>query len=328
MKHLFFTLLSLAIFLPGAFSQAPGSAELALNETKDEIRITLGGKPVLEYVKTEKPVPEGIDEVYKRSGYIHPVYSPLGQEVTGDFPLDHAHQHALFFAWTRTKYAGKQVDFWNQAKQQGRIEHRGVKAIKRQDDHVSFSVVHAFVTDQGDKEVDVLHETWTVTVHQTPTDYFLFDIESVQTCASDKPLLLEKYRYGGMALRGSGQWLKEKEDTTTQPGDLIFLTSEGKNRIDGNHTRPNWVAMSGKLDGQETSIAIFGSPNNFRAPQSVRIHPNKPYFCFAPMVTEAFEIAPGEKYISRYRYLVRSAAADPSVIEQHWLTYADRDERK
>lgn len=53
---------------------------------------------MLEYVKTEKPAPDGIEPHFRRGGYIHPVFTPTGQELTGDFPPDHAHQHALFFA--------------------------------------------------------------------------------------------------------------------------------------------------------------------------------------------------------------------------------------
>jgi len=302
------------------------AGELELTETDDVIRVTLRGKPVLEYVKTEKPLPEGIEPHFRRSGYIHPVYTPTGQELTGDFPADHAHQHALFFAWTKSGFNGQKVDFWNQAKDLGRVEFREVVGLKREERKVSFSVKHAFKVKMksktGDKWVDALHEIWTVTVHQTPEDHFLFDVVSVQECASDKPLNLAEYHYGGMAIRGNYQWLKEKDDHSIKPGDAVYLTSEGKDRWDGNHTRPNWVAFSGKIDGQVVSAAVFCSPKNFRAPQPVRIHPNKPYFCFAPMVDGAFQIKPGKKYVSRYRYLVTSAAADANKIEQHWKKYA------
>ncbi len=298
--------------------------DLLLTETDDVIRVTLGDKPVLEYVKTEKPVPDGIELHYRRSGYIHPVYTPTGQEMTGDFPADHAHQHALFFAWTKAGYDGKKVDFWNQAADLGRIEFRKVVNLKREKKQVSFSVKHAFTVKSGDKTIDVLHEIWTVTVHQTPEDHFLFDIESVQQCASDKPLNLPQYRYGGMAFRGNIQWLKEKEDHSINPGDVVYLTSEGKDRWEGNHTRPTWVAFSGKIDGQDVSAAIFGSPKNFRAPQSVRIHPNKPYFCFAPMVDGPFKIEPGKEYTSKYRYLITSKAADVKLIEKQWSEYSTK----
>ena len=297
-------------------------SELELTETSDQLRITLRGKTVLEYVKTEKPVPEGIEPHFRRSGYIHPVFTPTGQEITGDFPADHAHQHAIFFAWTKAGFDGKKVDFWNQAKGLGHIEFREVVDLKREEEQVSFSVKHAFTVGEGDVRVDVLHEVWTVTVHETPDEHFLFDIESVQECATDKPLNLPQYRYGGMAFRGNMQWYKEKEDHSIHPGDVVYLTSEGKDRWEGNHTRPNWVAFSGKIDGQDVSAAIFCSPTNFRAPQSVRIHPNKPYFCFAPMVDGPFKIEPGQSYVSRYRYLVTSETTNADQVENHWNAYA------
>lgn len=304
-----------------AFSPIVAGGDLELTETDDVIRVTLRGKPVLEYVKTEKPVPEGIGPQFRRSGYIHPVYAPTGQEVTGDFPADHAHQHALFLAWTQAEFDGKKVDFWNQDKNLGRIEFREVVGLKREERQVSFSVRHAFSVGKGDASVDALHEIWNVTVHHTPEDHFLFDIESVQECATSKPLTLPKYHYGGMAFRGNAEWLKEQGDKSIDPGDLRFLTSEGKDRWSGNHSRADWVAFSGKIGEQEVTAAVLCSPGNFRAPQHVRIHPDKPYFCFAPMVEGAFKITPGEKYISRYRYLVTSAGLDAEEIGKRWQEY-------
>ena len=70
------------------------------------------------------------------------------------------------------------------------------------------------------------------------------------------------------------------------------------------------------------SAAVICSPKNFRAPQHVRIHPNKPYFCFAPMVEGPFQIAPGKKYVSRYRYLVTSKVANSNQINEQWRRYA------
>ncbi len=301
--------------------RASAKPELKLTETDEIIRVTLRGKPVLEYVKREKPVPEGMAKHFRRSGYIHPVYSPGGQEVSGDFPRDHPHQHALFFAWTKSKFDGKKVEFWNQAKQLGKIEHREVLGLKREEDRVSFRVKHAFVVGAGKALTDVLHETWTISVHRTPDKYFLFDLVSVQTCATEKPLILEKYHYGGMAFRGPAAWLEKKSGNL--PGGFRFLTGEGKDRVAGNHTRPNWVALGGKLDGQDATVAVFGHPRNFRAPQHIRLHPDKPYFCFAPMVAGEFSIEPGDKYVSRYRYLVTSAPIDADETERHWRKYAE-----
>lgn len=301
-------------------------SDLTLTETDDTIRITQRGRPVLQYIKKARPVPEGIEQQFSRSGYIHPVYTPTGQELTGDYPADHAHQHAMFFAWTKAGYDGRKVDFWNQAKDLGRIEFREVVDLKRELQEVSFSVKHVFKVKVNEKPdeawIDVLEEVWTITVHQTPDDHFLFDVVSVQQCVADKPLNLAKYHYGGMAIRGNYQWLKEKGDHSVNSGDVQYVTSDGKDRWEGNHTRPNWVAFSGRIDGQDVSAAVICSPKNFRAPQHVRIHPNKPYFCFAPMVEGPFQIAPGKKYVSRYRYLVTSKVANSNQINEQWRRYA------
>ncbi len=325
MKHILLTLL-----LTSVVSLSAHAGDLKLTETPDVIRVTLRDRPVLEYVKTEKPVPEGIEEHFRRSGYIHPVYTPTGQELTGDFPADHAHQHALFLAWTKAGFDGRKVDFWNQAKDLGRIEFRDVLDLKRDKRKVSFSVKHAFMvkekTKAGEKWIDALHEVWTVTVHQTSGDHFLFDVVSAQECVTDKPLSLPEYHYGGMAIRGNYQWLKDKEDHSIEPGDLVYLTSEGKDRWEGNHTRANWVAFSGRIDGQDASAAVFCSPRNFRAPQHVRIHPNKPYFCWAPMVEGPFKIVPGKKFVSSYRYLVTSKPLDIAVIRKQWDAYSGGNE--
>ncbi|MGC6458286.1 MAG: PmoA family protein [Akkermansiaceae bacterium] len=291
---------------------------LSLIENDEIIRVSLDEKPVLEYLKKEKPVPAGMKKAYRRSGYLHPVFSPGGQEVSGDFPEDHPHQHGLFFAWTRAKFDDKQVDFWNLAKETGRVEFRRVEGKEIGEKHLSFSVKHAFVARKGHERRDVIHENWTVTVHETTGDHFLFDLSSEQECVAGKPLILPKYKYGGMAFRGNAQWLITKEGGKT----VNFLTSEGKDRVKGNHSRPNWVAMTGKIDEQDTTIIVMGHSKNFRAPQPVRLHPEKPYFCFAPMVAGEFKIEPGKKYLSRYRYLVTSSKPDLKMIEKAWQDYA------
>ena len=213
MKPPQFLVLSLACALCACLQPVFGG-DLKLTETADTLRISQRDKTVLEYVKTARPVPEGIEKHFSRSGYIHPIYTPTGQELTGDYPEDHAHQHALYFAWVKSKFDGKNVDFWNQAKDLGKIEFREVQKLNREKQNVSFSVTHAFMVKQGDKWIDAIHEVWTVTVHQTPEDHFLFDIVSVQNCVSEKPLGLSEYHYGGMAIRGNYQWLKEKRKIT------------------------------------------------------------------------------------------------------------------
>ena len=69
-------------------------------------------------------------------------------------------------------------------------------------------------------------------------------------------------------------------------------------------------------------VTVLDHPGNFRFPQPVRLHPNKPYFCFAPMVLGEFEISPGHPYTSRYRLYVHDGPPDAADIERLWNDYA------
>jgi hypothetical protein len=146
-------------------------------------------------------------------------------------------------------------------------------------------------------------------------DGFLFDVQSTQHCAGDSPLMVNHYHYGGMAIRGRPEWLNAEAAN--------FLTSEGKTRANGNHSRPDWVTMSGQLDGHPYGVTMFADPGNFRAPQPVRLHPSKPYFVFAPLVLGEFQIRPGTPYESRFRFHVRQGDPDAELTRQLWRDIAD-----
>jgi hypothetical protein len=144
---------------------------------------------------------------------------------------------------------------------------------------------------------------------------------------------MNQYHYGGFGLRGSREWFDPQVRGTNPPepsrgGRSDFLTSEGKTRRNGNHTRPRWVDLSGEVDGSLAGVAVLDHPGNFRFPQPVRLHPNKPYFCFAPMVEGAFAIAPGQPYRSRYRLITHDGSPDPVLIDRLWHDYAEPPEVK
>ena len=58
----------------------------------------------------------------------------------------------------------------------------------------------------------ILKETWKITVPGKELPYHQFDLTSIQSCATEDPLIIQKYHYGGMAIRGNDQWLKLDED--------------------------------------------------------------------------------------------------------------------
>lgn len=288
--------------------------ELRISEAAIEVW-SAQEKLVLRYHKKESAVPDGVPDVYRRSGYIHPLMTPDGREVSGDFSPDHLHQHGVFMAWTSGRYKGKKIDFWNQKKVEGRVAHRRVLFRSEKDGLVSFTVELSHF-DQREAGKEILREIWTVVVRSGKADqYYVIDIESRQSLVGEEPLKLEEYHYGGMALRANRAWLGKDA--------CQFLTSEGRTRGDGNHTRPNWVEVSGEIEGKPAAVVVMGHPENFRAPQPVRIHPEMPYFCFSPMVVGEFSIGPGKEYLSRYRFLVSGTELEKEWIESRWKAYAE-----
>ncbi len=301
---------------------AQGKPVVTCRDDGKHLLLEVRGKPVLRYNHAAVESPPGLPEYYRRSGYIHPLFSPAGQVITGDFAPDHAHQHGLFFAWVNSTFEGRNIDFWNQKKQGGNVEHVAIDGTIDGPIFAQFQVTlrHSDTTSP-EGPVPVLDETWTVRAYSV-ADHFLFDVKSEQRCAGETPLTINQYHYGGMAMRGNSAWLGGAPNA----GASDFLTSEGKGRATGNHTRPDWVELFGKLDGTFCGVAVMGHPGNFRYPQPVRLHPNKPYFCFIPAVTGPFAIEPDRPYVSRFRYVVHTGRPDAEANRRVWRDYAEPPE--
>jgi hypothetical protein len=293
------------------------AAETRVKAVSDErvLRVTSGTRMFDFRLKRELPEP-GIKEAFKRAGYMHPVYSPAGRIVTDDYPSDHYHQHGIMFAWTKTEFEGRHPDFWNMGSGTGSVEFDGIGNSWSGPVHAGFTARLRYVDLSAPKPVNVLNEVWLVrayAIREQP--YTMFDIISTQQTAGNSPLLLPDYRYGGIAVRGHRNWRK-KENVT-------FLTSERKDRIAGDDTRARWCAIGGDVDGVVAGIAAFGHPDNFRAPQPVRIHPDDPYFNFSPSKLGDWRIDPGKPYVSRYRFVAFDGPADPAELDRLWNDYAN-----
>lgn len=290
------------------------AAAVQCQDLGKKLLITVGDKPVLYYNHATVLPPNPDEPYYARSGYIHPLVAPDGTTVTDDFAPDHVHQHGVMFAWTNTTFEGRDINFWDQKNQTAKIEHIAVESIQSGPVFGGFTATlrHSDLT-APDGPKPVLDETWTVRVYNLGRE-FLFDIQSTQSCASASPLVINKYHYGGMAIRGRRDWLK--------PGQGDFLTSEGKTRAEGNHSRPHWVDIHGLVDGNRYGVTVYSHPSNFRSPQPVRLHPSKPYFVFAPLVLGPFRIEPGKPLVSKYRYSVHTGQLSTANAERVWQDYS------
>ncbi len=287
-------------------------------EDQGRVRFSLGEQPVVEYHVWLSRLPrKNIDLIYKRGGYLHPVHTPGGRVVTDDYPANHIHHHGIWAAWTKTVFQGRTPDFWNMGAGTGTVK---VEALDQTWDgpvHGGLRARHRYVDLTASEPITALNEQWELRVYRVPsTDrpYHIFDLKLTQTAAMDSALGLPQYRYGGVGFRGHWDW-NGAENTD-------FLTSEGKDRSNGHATRARWCHIGGKIDGEPAGIAMLDHPDNFEAPQPMRIHPSEPFFNYAPSQAGDWSIEPGEPYVARYRFVVYDGLPDAADLDRLWNDYA------
>lgn len=302
---------------PSLLPDSPPTVEI--RDSADTISIFHGASLILSYNKRAPEVPPGIDPVFKRSGFLHPVATPSGRVVTGLYPADHAHQCGIFSGWVSTLYDGRPIDFWNLADGTGRVVHEGVRGVFSNGFEVD--LLHRAL---GDSEVDVLRERWRISLIEADSEYYCFDLETTQTALTDNPLLVNQYHYGGMAYRGPAAWLIE--NTENSPLAVPKMHNHaGANRRVGNHQPAKWVTVSGTLGGEQVSITVLGHQDNFRAPQPARLHPTKPYFVFSPCVAGEFVIDLDRPLNGAYRYFVSDRELSETWLEERWQTWCSAE---
>jgi hypothetical protein len=315
-----------SFFVPAVHAQSLLCGSLELIESDATVTITQSGRTVLTWNKIAPALPAGMNPLYARSAFLHPVASPQQRVVTDVYPADHAHQSGIFSAWVRTTWQDREIDFWNLAGGTGRVDHERVVRTFSGDGTIGFECdsVHRAMQEPI---VDILRDRWTITVTETEGGHHAFEVVSTQTALTDHPLLIKKYHYGGMAFRGSVRWLADRDSDVRKDDSATlatirepnrFLNDLGSDRIKGNHEPSRWVSFTGHVDGQPVTLTVLSHRDNFRAPQPARIHPTKPYFVFSPCVESEFIIDHDHPLTNRYRFLITDAEPDSAWINEQW----------
>ena len=281
------------------------------------ITFTSDGGEVFSYYHSEHELPEDLDDSFSRGGYLHPVRSPGGVQVTDRFSEGHPHQLGIFSAWTSTEFEGRTPDFWNLPDETGTVEVDSLDEVWEGPVFGGFRSRHGFVDLRGPEPERALNEQWEVYAYPPTGDdsFFIFDLTVTQSANTGKPLLLPEYFYGGVAIRGHDEWYYNPENVT-------FLTSGGHDREASNEERVRWVHMGGEVDGEVAGISQFGHPGNPRHPQPVRVHPDDPYFVYTPMQLGDMSIEPGSPWTMRYRYITYDGEPSADDLNRIWNDYA------
>lgn len=287
-------------------------------------RFSRGKQPILHYQADLSYPPAGVDHIFARSGYIHPLWSPSGSVLTRIQPPDHYHHYGLWGPWTDTRINGRQVDFWNLSKGEGTVRFAQLQHIVEGPVWATLSVLQEHV-DFGAKGADqvALNELLEMRVWNADPagQYWLLDYTSTFTCPLDSGIFLAAYRYGGgLGFRAPEAWTRQ---------NASVLTSEGHTRSTADGTKARWCILAGPLESGSGGLLIMDHPSNRAHPQPMRVWPEDAnegrgdvFFEFCPIRQDSWPIKKNTLYAQRYRILVFEGSLNTEAAERYWRDFA------
>jgi hypothetical protein len=294
--------------------------------SSEKIELKKGQTRVLDYQLALHYPPTGIDTMYKRNGFIHPMYSPSGNILTRIDAPDHYHHVGIWNPWTKVKIRDHVTDFWNLYSHQGTVKFAGINSTTHGPVYGGFNVRQEHIDFQGTNHNEVtLNEVWDVRAWNaepiTGEKAWLVDLTSFLTVAGDSDIILEAYRYGGgIGYRATDEWNKDNSWVNT---------SEGKTRANADGTDARWTDVGGLFKDKGTSgIVFFSHPANREHPEPMRVWPENQnvhgdvYFEFCPIRYKEWVLNPGKVYRQKYRMLVYDGKIDKAVAERVWIDFA------
>lgn len=290
---------------------------ITLQDEQGSLTIRNRSRPVLQYHHATVYPPAGVDSAFRRSGFIHPAWSPQGKVLTGIHPKDHYHHFGIWNPWTDTEFEGKTVDFWNIGKKTGTV--RFVDFISRTQGAVwgGFRALQAHVVS-GDKEKTALREVWDIRAYQGE-GMQTWDFVSVLNCAGESPVTLRHYRYGGgFGFRGHPDWNNENS---------AIVTSAGKTRRNADSTYMRWFKVTGTSREGKAGMLVLVAPDNFNFPQPIRVWPEKDlggqvFINISPTKDRPWTLYYGNEYTQKYRVVVFDEDISAEKAEALWNDYA------
>jgi len=292
------------------------------------LTIHKGDQNFLQYFyKTVYP-PEGIDSAYKRSGFIHPLWSPHGQELTRIQPPDHYHHYGIWNPWTHVRFEGDTIDFWNLNAKQGTVRFAEFASIVNGPVFSEFRALHEHVVfKKNGGEKIALNEIQSIRVYPLPgnKNYFIVDFNIQLNCAGENTVELLEYRYAGLGWRTTGEWDNKNS---------MVLTSEGYTRKDADGSRARWCIVQGEIKNDYAGVEMMSFPTNYNFPEPLRIWPEDQYgrgdmFAnFCPTKNMDWTLKPGKNYVLQYRFLVYNDRMDKDKAENAWQYFSKAPEIK
>lgn len=303
-----------------ALSDAP---QIVLQRDHEDLDFTFNDKPILSYRFATTQVPDGVDPLFQRSGYIHPVTSPAGEVLTRIQPPDHYHHYGIWGPWTKTHRGEREIDFWNLLKGHGTVKFAGFLSQVNGAVYTGFKALQQHMDFGGNGPDEIaINEILDVRAWNVGDKYWLIDYTINLNSPLEDGILFDAYRYGGgVGFRATEKWHKD---------NCTILTSEGKDRKDADGSNARWCRVEGEsaVDEGRSGILFMSHPSNRMHPEPMRVWPldgnggrGDMFFEFCPIRHESWTIEPGRDYVLKYRLLAFDGEVSAEESETHWQAF-------
>jgi hypothetical protein len=217
-------------------------------------------------------------------------------------------------------------DLWNLKYRKGTVRFEKFNEVKEDENKSQFSFRHqhiAFVKEEaGFREVVIMNEDQTLVYHhpQKGQDHYFLDLVIQLKPATDSPVILKEYRYGGLGWRCTEEWTKENS---------VVLTSEGLNKAKADGSLAKWVVVEGALGNEKAGMIWFSHPLNFNHPEPLSIWPENSngrgdmFANFSPTKNKDWRLEPGKTYVLKYRMMVYNGSMmDMVLADRLWKDFS------
>lgn len=295
-----------------------------LKKNTKDLSLLLNGKPILSYRYATTFPPDTVSPLFKRSGFIHPLYSPGGEVLSRIQAPDHYHHYGIWGPWTKTTIDGREVDFWNLYSGQGTVQFAGFLSEDEGTVFSGFAALQQHI-DFGAKGEDqiAMNEILDVRAWNIGDGVWMVDYTTSINSPLKNGIMLDAYRYGGgVGFRATEKWHKD---------NCTVLTSDNKTRKDADGSFAKWCIVEGEsaTSAGRSGILFMSHPSNRMHPEPMRVWPldanagrGDMYFEFVPIRHESWKIEPKQNYTLKYRMIVFDGTLDAATAEKYWNSFA------
>jgi len=304
--------------------QSGGNSGVTLKKDNKDLSLLVDEKPILNYRFATTFPPDGVDPLFQRSGFIHPLTSPGGKVLTRIQAPDHYHHYGIWGPWTKTHIDDRAVDFWNLLLGEGTVKFAGFLSEAEGAVFSGFQALQQHV-DFGAKGTDQveINELLDVRAWNVGEKVWVVDYTTSINSPLKNGIMLDAYRYGGgIGWRATEDWHRD---------NCTVLTSDNKTRKNADGSFARWCMVEGESEVKEgrSGILFLSHPSNRMHPEPMRIWPldaNKGrgdmYFEFVPIRHEDWKLEPKQNYTLKYRMVIFDGKMDAETAEMYWNSFA------